>query len=253
MGQPLQPIVGGGTITSEKCKLVTTGQASPALYSTGSLIGNELYGEAKASEAIVIEGQNEVILENSTMIGSLNGAMLYQSFSGDAQGLGAVMVMKGGHFAAKKGALIYVTNNKADVVLDKVSVQASSGILAKAASDRWGRSGQNGGHLTLHAVNEAMSGEIVADDGSSILAELTQKTIWQGNATNVSLSLDAQSQWIVTGDSSLNDLTLLDGASLKNIKDNGYTVTYNPALKSNVWLNGKSYPLHDGGKLMPRS
>ena len=36
--------------------------------------------------------------------------------------------------------------------------------LVKAAADsRWGNAGENGGHLTLRASNQALNGNIVAD------------------------------------------------------------------------------------------
>lgn len=243
---------GGGTITADNCKLVTTGRDSPMLYSTGNLIGSKLTGEALVSEAIVIEGQNTVTLEDSVVVGSKNGAMLYQSFSGDAHGFGADLKMKGGRFVAKKGALIYVTNNQATVTLSGVAVEAASGIIAKASADRWGRTGSNGGHLALMAVGERLTGNLVADAISTIDATLTAGTVLSGGVENASLTMDGQSQWVVRASSSLKALVLKQGASLSNITGNGFTVTYDASNAKNTWLGGKTYPLQGGGTLQPK-
>lgn len=243
---------GGGTITADNSKLVTTGRDSPMLYSTGTLIGSKLTGEALNSEAIVIEGQNTVTLDDSVMVGSKNGAMLYQSFSGDAHGFGAVLKMHGGRFVAKKGALIFVTNNQATVTLSGVAVEAASGIIAKASADRWGRTGSNGGHLTLTATGEALNGNLVADAISSIDATLAGGTVLTGAVENASLTIDGQSKWVVKANSALKSLSLQNPAAIHAIIGNGFTVTYDAANPKNSWLGGKTYPLQGGGTLQPK-
>lgn len=243
---------GGGTITADNSKLVTTGRDSPMLYSTGKLIGRHLTGEALVSEAIVIEGQNSVALEDSVVAGSKNGAMLYQSFSGDAHGFGADLKMKGGSFVAKKGALIFVTNNQASVTLSGVRVEAASGIIAKASADRWGRTGSNGGHLTLMATGETLNGNLVADAISSIDATLTGGTVLSGAVENASLTIDGPSKWVVKANSSLKSLSLPNVAAIGTIVGNGFTVTYDATNAKNAWLGGKTYPLQCGGTLQPK-
>jgi hypothetical protein len=243
---------GGGTIVAVNCKLVTMGEGSPALYSTGVLTGDGLYGDAGISEAIVIEGRNTVTLRDSTMIGRKNGAMIYQSFSGDAQGTGGSLSMTGGTFVAEKGAVIYATNGEAHVTLDKVAVRADSGVLARASADRWGTPGKNGGHLFLTAVREELLGDITADDVSTIAVKLTHGTTLGGTVTRASLTLDATSVWNVTGDSSLVGLTIKGAAPFKKIRSKGFTVTYDASLPANAWLGGKSHTLKGGGVLSPQ-
>ena len=243
---------GGGIITASNSKLVTKGEGSPALYSTGALTGTNLYGDAENSEAIVIEGKNSVVLEDSAMIGRKNGAMIYQSFSGDAQGIGGLLSMTGGIFTAVTGALIYVTNSSAEVILNKVALQTASGILAQARADRWGRPGENGGHLDLKVAQVDMAGDLIADGVSSIAASLKQKTTLKGKVVNASLSIDPSSQWIVTGPSFLNGLAPAGKETLRRIKSNGFCITYDEALDSNQWLGGKQYALQGGGVLMPK-
>ena len=45
--------------------------------------------------------------------------------------------------------------------------------MKAAADSRWGNAGENGGHLTLRASNQALSGNIVADSISTIALDMT--------------------------------------------------------------------------------
>ncbi len=251
-GAPLATDRGGGTVEATDCLLTAQGDGSPLLYSTGVLTGTRLSGDAAISEAVVIEGRNSVTLKDCSLTGRKNGAMIYQSFSGDAQGFGGVLRITGGSFTAEKGALFYITNTNAEVTLSDVALKASSGILAKAAADRWGRNGQNGGKLQLTAVRENLAGDLIAESGSSINAGLTQHTTLTGKVVNASLAIDATSQWIVTGPSSVAELTLQGADALQRIISNGNTVTYDAALPANAWLQGIKQTLPDGGVLQPR-
>ena len=251
-GAPIATDRGGGTVIASDCKLTAKGDGSPLLYSTGVLEGSRLTGEATISEAVVIEGQNSVTLRDCKLKGNKNGAMIYQSFSGDAQGFGGVLKITGGKFRSGQGALLYVTNTNAEVELTDVKVKAASGILARAAADRWGQNGSNGGKLRLKAARENLKGDLIAENGSSIDALLTDKTTLRGKVTHTGLVLDGASRWEVTGLSSLTTLALQGGATLESIRSNGNNVTYDASLPANRWLQGKSYPLPGGGVLQPR-
>ncbi len=251
-GAPLATDRGGGTVSASDCELTAQGEGSPLLYSTGVLTGTRLNGLATISEAVVIEGRNSVTLQDCRLTGSKNGAMIYQSFSGDTQGFGGVLKITGGSFTAEKGALFYVTNTTADVTLTDTALKASSGVLAKATADRWGRTGQNGGKLRLTAVREALTGDVIADSGSSINAALTDHTTLTGKVANTSLTIDATSQWIVTGPSGVAGLTLQGTVPLERIRSNGYAVTYDASLPANAWLQGKKQSLPGGGVLQPQ-
>ena len=76
---------GEGTITAEAAKLVTSGEGSPVIYSTGNIMVNNVNGIANNSEIGVVEGKNSITLTNSNVTGYKdNGFILYQSFSGDS-------------------------------------------------------------------------------------------------------------------------------------------------------------------------
>ena len=78
---------GGGTITVTRGTFVTSGRDAPGIYSTGTIIVNGATIKGTAAEAAVIEGRNSITLTNCTLSGAAKcGVMIYQSFSGDAEG-----------------------------------------------------------------------------------------------------------------------------------------------------------------------
>lgn len=97
---------------------------------------------------------------------------------------------------------------------------------------------------------------ISPDYNTSIKIQLQNSSQMTGeiNSNNVveyvSLTLDSTSKWIVEGTSYLTVLINAD-TTLSNIIDNGNTIYYNSSNNANSWLEGKTYTLGGGGKLMP--
>jgi hypothetical protein len=250
---------GGGTVTFTRGSAATSGTRSPCIYSTGNITVSDAKLTATGSEAIVIEGKNSVTLNNTTLSGAKEcGAMLYQSFSGDA-GIGtSILTMTGGSLTAAEGPMFRVTNTAAVVELKgDAKLSAASGVLVEAAAKQWGNTGSNGGHLTLKAYGEILVGDITCDDISTVSVALQNKTTFkgtinaQGSAKVMALALNATSIWEVTGPSHLTSLTDQD-ATLANIHDNGHTITYDAKANANQWLGGKTWKLAEGGTLSPK-
>ena len=250
---------GGGTVTFTRGSAATSGTRSPCIYSTGAITVSDAKLTATGSEAIVIEGKNSVTLNNTTLSCLKQcGAMLYQSFSGDA-GIGtSILTMNGGSMTAAKGPMFYITNTAAVIdIRDGAKLSAASGTLINAAAGQWGNTGSNGGRLTFKADGEILTGDIVCDNISSVTAILQNKTTLkgtinaEGTAKVMALTLDATSVWEVTGTSYLTGLTDQD-VTLANIHDNGHTIYYDSKADVNKWLGGKTYPLSGGGKLTGR-
>ncbi len=249
---------GGGTIEFTGGSAYTSGTRSPAIYSTGKITVKDADCGATASEAIVIEGKNSVYLVN-TKLSCLKkcGAMLYQSFSGDA-GVGtSVLKMEGGAMTAAEGPMFYITNTSAYIEIEQgAKLEAASGILIKAGSDRWGRSGSNGGKVVFKAENEKLAGDIECDKNSRVTAILRKSTILEGkintddSADRILLEMDESSSWEVTGKSYLTGL-MNDDITLSNIHDNGHDIYYKKEAETNKWLEGKTIALSGGGKLIP--
>ena len=251
---------GGGTITATGGTVTTSGANSPAIYSTGAITVTNGTLSSSGSEAAVIEGGNSITLNDSSLTSTLTGkwgVMIYQSMSGDASGTKGTFTMTGGSLTgASGGPLFYVTNSTGVITLKGVAVTAGGGVLIKAATGNWGTSGSNGGTVVFTADGETLTGDLVSDSSSSIAATLQNGTTLTGTIDSAALTLDSNSVWNVTGDStltSLSDASGISGTTITNIHGNGHTVYYDSSLAANSSLGGKTYSLSGGGELAPRS
>ena len=222
---------GEGTITAEAAKLTTSGEGSPVIYSTGNIMVNNVNGIANNSEIGVVEGKNSITLTNSNVTGYKdNGFMLYQSFSGDAEnGIARLKAENNTLTTHATGAFLYVNNTTAEVDLSNnaISMPNTSTLVKAAADSRWGKTGENGGHLTLRTSNQELSGNIMADSISTIALDMTNGSSLVGavntdnTAKEVTVKLSKDSNWILTGDSYIKSLSNEDTTS-SNIQLNGY-------------------------------
>lgn len=222
---------GEGTITAEAAKLTTSGTGSPVIYSTGNIIANNVNGVANKSEIGVVEGKNSITLTNSNVTGYHdNGFMLYQSFSGDAEsGIARLKAENNTLTTHGTGAFIYVNNTtaEADLTGNTILMPNTTTLVKAAADSRWGKDGENGGHLTLRASNQELSGNIVADSISTVALDMTNGSSLVGaintdnTAKEVTLKLSKDSTWTLTGDSYVKSLTNEDTTG-SNIHLNGY-------------------------------
>ena len=222
---------GEGTITAEAAKLTTSGTGSPVIYSTGNITANNVNGVANKSEIGVVEGKNSITLTNSNVTGYHdNGFMLYQSFSGDAEsGIARLKAENNTLTTHATGAFIYVNNTtaEADLTGNTILMPNTTTLVKATADSRWGKDGENGGHLTLRASNQELSGNIVADSISTIALDMTNGSSLVGaintdnTAKEVTVKLSKDSTWTLTGDSYVKSLTNEDTTG-ENIHLNGY-------------------------------
>ena len=222
---------GEGTINAEAAKLTTSGAGSPVIYSTGNIMVNNVNGIANNSEIGVVEGKNSITLTNSNVTGYKdNGFMLYQSFSGDAEsGIARLKAENNTLTTHATGAFLYVNNTTAEVDLSNnaISMPNTSTLVKAAADSRWGKTGENGGHLTLRTSNQELSGNIMADSISTIALDMTNGSSLVGavntdnTAKEVTVKLSKDSNWILTGDSYVKSLNNEDTTG-SNIHLNGY-------------------------------
>ena len=233
---------GGGTVTVNKGTYKTTGKGSPAIYSTADITVKNATLISKASEGVVIEGKNNVTLENVKLTdtnNTLNGQsttykniFLYQSMSGDAADGEAVFTSKNSTITTNKGDSFYVTNTTATINLEnnKIVNNDSTGNFLRIQKDSWGNSGSNGGTVTLNLTNQEVNGNIVVDSISKLTMNLT-KSSFKGSINNsnegeVSITLDNNSTLTLTGDTYIKSLTNKDSTN-SNINLNGYKLYVN--------------------------
>ena len=222
---------GEGTITAEAAKLTTSGTGSPVIYSTGNITANNVNGVANKSEIGVVEGKNSITLTNSNVTGYHdNGFMLYQSFSGDAEsGIARLKAENNTLTTHGTGAFIYVNNTtaEADLTGNTILMPNTTTLVKAAADSHWGKDGENGGHLTLRASNQELSGNIVADSISTIAIDMANGSSLVGaintdnTAKEITVKLSKDSSWTLTGDSYVKSLTNEDTTG-SNIHLNGY-------------------------------
>lgn len=243
---------GGGTILVQGGVYQSSGQGSPGIYSTGSIRAENAQFIATGSEGAVIEGSNVITLKNVRMRGEeLAGVMIYQSFSGDAEGHSGVFKMEGGELSAKSGPLFYVTNTHAQIDLSQAKLNAETGLLIRAAAGRWGRTGQNGGQATVLARQQLLTGDMVAETDSQIVLRLELGSVLHGALKHVAISMDNSSRWELSADSTVTALEADNLNVLTHIISNGHTVYYEAANPANAALGAKAYTLQGGGRLIP--
>lgn len=166
---PIATDRGGGYVTVSNSTVASCGDGSPCVYSTGEIVVENVVGTADGAQACVIEGKNSITMTNCTFTSTNanNGAMLYQSMSGDAA----------------DGAMFYITNTNSVINLNgSNTLTITSGQLANAATGRWGNDGSNGGSLTLNSYDD-LTESIDVDDISSIVVNLIDGAVLTGSTS----------------------------------------------------------------------
>ncbi len=252
---------GSGTITVDKASVIAEGADSPGIYSTGKITVSDAQIVASGAEAAVIEGSNSIICNNCDIKYTFQnkwGVMIYQSFSGDAEGVDGHFEMNNGSLKSedKCGPLFFVTNSNANIFLNHVAIENTSDILLNASASRWGHNGSNGGNAHLNITDQSLTGSIVGDSISTIFLELNDKSTFTGSINNkhtakyIEVNLDKTSSWTLTENTFLNKINCtINGDSVTNIIGNGNNIYYSESENPN--LIGKTYNLEKGGKLLP--
>ena len=261
---PIATDRGSGTIKVFGGTVNTAGEGSPCYYSTGVIDVQDAICLSSGSQSVVIEGSNAVNVVDSQLTSTKeekNGIMIYQSFSGDAQGSEGVFNMTGGSLShtATTGPLFFITNATAYITLQNVDMNIVSGeLLLASATDRWGKEGENGGTVYLTSDGQSLTGDIRADAISRVHVTLKNKSTLIGminddqQADSVRIMLDELSTWYLTGDSYIScvaDEEGIAGDTIKNIIGNGYNVYYDGSSCSD--LGNKTYTLINEGELLP--
>ena len=242
---------GGGTVKVDGGDYVSVGYNSPAVYSTADITVKNANLKAENSEALVIEGQNSITLENTNVEGNMSddkgsssdtnvhNVMIYQSMSGDAEVGKSTFNMTKGTLTNNNGDLIYVTNTTSDIALENVSIvnNDSDGrllaVLGNDASHGWGTAGSNGGNVTFTAKDQKLDGKIEVDTISTLKLTLSGSTEFNGtvnivdnaeNGTavdnNAEVIVEEGATWNLTGDVKISKLN-----NKGKINFNGYKIT----------------------------
>ena len=242
---------GGGKVNVDGGEYVSKGYNSPAIYSTADITVKNANLKAENSEALVIEGQNSITLENTKVEGNMSddkgsssdtnvhNVMIYQSMSGDAEVGKSVFNMKEGTLTNNNGDLIYVTNTTSEITLENVKIENNNqdgrllAVLGNDASHGWGTAGSNGGNVTLKAKDQKLDGKIEVDTISTLNLTLSGSTEFNGTVNivdnlenaesvenNAEVTIEEDAVWNLTGDVKISKLN-----NKGKINFNGYKIT----------------------------
>lgn len=242
---------GGGTVNVDGGTYTSNGYNSPAVYSTADITVKNAELTANNSEALVIEGENSIALEDCTVYGNMSdtkgsssdenvhNVMIYQSMSGDAEVGTSNFSMTGGSLTSNNGDMFYITNTNCTLSLTgvKLTNKDSDGYLlnvtGNSASHGWGSAGSNGAQVTFTADNQTLNGNIRVDSISTLDMTLSKNSTFTGTVNvvdnedggtavsdNAVITIENGSTWNLTGNCVISSLT-----NNGTINFNGYTIT----------------------------
>ena len=223
---------GSGTMVVDGGTYVAQGVGSPAVYVTADVTIHEASLAATGSEALCLEGLNSVRLYDCDLTGNMADldqndntwtVILYQSMSGDSEVGEGRFEMEGGSLVSGNGGIFYTTNTESEFVLSNVEISADNSeyflrCTGNANQRGWGQSGANGAECAFTAINQKMDGDVIWDSISNLDLYVTQGSVLtgavvddescagNGGSGTANVTIDADSKWVVTGDSTLTNL-----------------------------------------------
>lgn len=233
---------GGGTLNVNGGDYTTFGNGSPAIYSTGNILVNNATLVSNISEGVVIDGSNSVTLNNCKLTSSntkLNGqstnyvnVRLYRSVGTSL--VKSSFTATDSVITTNNGDSFYVTNTSSIINLNNNTIvnNDKNGYFLRAKEDTWGKSGTNGGNVTLNLSKQQVFGNIYIDSISTLDMSILNNSYYEGMINNsnlsksISLKLDKSSRIKLTGDSYIYSLDNEDTTN-GNIIYNGYKLYVN--------------------------
>ena len=222
----------GAAVLTTGGTYVAQGVGSPAVYVTADITIHEASLAATGSEALCLEGLNSVRLYDCDLTGNMADldqndntwtVILYQSMSGDSEVGEGRFEMEGGSLVSGNGGIFYTTNTESEFVLSNVEISADNSeyflrCTGNANQRGWGQSGANGADCAFTAINQKMDGDVIWDSISNLDLYVTQGSVLtgavvddescagNGGSGTANMTIDADSKWVVTGDSTLTNL-----------------------------------------------
>ncbi len=205
------------TLTASSSDFYSHGKDSPVLYTTGRAQISVSVMSTDCSAGVVIDGNGQVSISSTSMyLEHITGKdtthpaiLIGSSISGDAS-----FSMTGGSITTDKGDIFSVTGTKAAITLSGVNIANadSSANFLKAASGNSTTS-----TVTLTASGQSIAGNITANTGSSITANMSGNTVFYGSVNrnnpngtvnvNLNTSNSEAPVWYLTANSYVTSLT----------------------------------------------
>ena len=226
----------------------TNGKNSPIVYSSGNVIINDAKLVSTASEGIHVEKNGNVTLNNVKVIDNNNiinekldsyrNIFLYNSEDDIGE---VIFSSKDSSIQTSRGDSFVVTNTKAVINLEHNEINNDDGAFLVIRSSTFGKTGSNGGNVSLNMVKQKVKGKVVVDNISSLSLDMKDGSVLLGSVNNanasknviVNMSLD--SSWSLLEDSYIMSLNNLDTDN-NNIYSNG---------KYKLYVNGKEVKINN--------
>lgn len=238
----------GGSIELAGGMTATAGQDAPTIRARGSVTAASATLRANNAEAVAIDG-GSVSLVDCAVSGRMSDAAaatqsapycvaLYHSRAEETAT--GTFSMTRGALSAIRGDMFYVTNTKAAIQLEAVSLALGEGraflrVSGNDGSRGWGEAGENGASCAVTAIDQLIRGDVVVDALSSVALTLRGESVFTGtvNAANTARSarvtLENGARWELTGNAYLTAFT----GRVSNVVTNGYTVYVNGVALTN--------------------
>ncbi|KKY31247.1 hypothetical protein UCDDA912_g08800 [Diaporthe ampelina] len=256
-----------GTIYVSDSVAHTAGIGSATFYALGGIFADNVLSVSERGPVVFMDGAQNVSIAHSDCTAGLLGGLVI--FSSQARLSGASIDVSDSRVATTGPGVpgLWFGNTIADVRLSSVRVETGGAALVVA---NYSQITQDFDYYASYADNpalapaevridvseSALAGDLVAYNGSSISWNLTAHSSWEGAAysgygeSRVDVALDASSNWTLTADSYVQNLTDAD-ASLANIASGGFNVYYNASALLNGWLANATIALSGGGSVTP--
>ncbi|KAJ0122512.1 hypothetical protein J7T55_003025 [Diaporthe amygdali] len=245
----------------------TAGIGSATFYALGEIFADNVLSISEKGPVVFMDGAQNVSIANSDCTAGLLGGLVI--FSSQVRLSGGRIDISDSRIAvtAADAPGLWFGNTIVDVSLSSTRVEPDSGVLVVA---NYSQITQDFDYYASYADNSALSpaevfisvaestlaGDLVAYNGSYISWNLTAHSSWDGAAYSgfgdsyVDVALDATSNWTLTADSYVQNLTDVD-ESLANIASGGFNVYYNASALLNGWLANSTVTLSGGGSVTP--
>ncbi|ETS78926.1 hypothetical protein PFICI_08779 [Pestalotiopsis fici W106-1] len=241
------------------------GVGSATYYALGTIYAENVLSVSEQGPVVFMDGvQNATLVHCDATAGLLGGVVLFSSMDRQSGGRLELVDSKITTVGDDVPGL-WFGNTIVDVVINSSQVISPSGVLIVANYsqvtqdfDYYGGYPDNNNlqpaEVYASVYESSLSGDLVPYNGSYISFSLEQYSAWAGAAYAgygvglVDVSLSADSNWTLTADSTVQNLTDAD-ASLANIDSAGFTLYYNSTL--NDWLDGQTISLTGGGSATP--
>lgn len=243
---------GGGVLTVNGGTYSTSGSNSPVIYSNANISVENAILTSTASEGVIVDGANSVSLNNATLTDTnttlsensetYKNIFLYKSSSELLNNLTAGFTAKDSRITTNKGDTFFVTNTAAEINLTNNTIVNTSGDFLRIQKGKWGENGSNGGRVTLNMSNQNVKGNVIVDDVSTLIFNLSNESVFSGaidyadSAKKISLKLSKDSVISLTSDSHIDSLENEDNTN-SNIFLNGHKLFVN-----GLAVNGNNTP-----------